>query len=56
MRSDPALGKGDCFVIWPKTMVESVTTGDDTELIVVKAPSLVEDKFAPIEPEATPPV
>ena len=40
------LEKGDCFIIWPETMIKSVTTGDDTELIVVKAPSLPNDKFA----------
>ena len=37
------LHKGEFYVIWPETIVEDVETGEKTELIVVRAPS-VNDK------------
>jgi mannose-6-phosphate isomerase-like protein (cupin superfamily) len=35
---------GEFFVIWPETMVDQVEADQDTEVIVVRAPSLEEDK------------
>jgi quercetin dioxygenase-like cupin family protein len=40
------LEKGDFYVVWPETVVEDIATGPDTELIVVRAPSLPEDKYS----------
>lgn len=41
-----ALGKGDFFVIWPESVVSDVTTSADAEVLVVRAPSVADDKFA----------
>jgi mannose-6-phosphate isomerase-like protein (cupin superfamily) len=35
---------GQFYVIWPYSVVSDVSTGADTELIVVRAPSIPEDK------------
>ena len=35
--------KGEFYIIWPETIVENVEASDDTEIIVVRAPS-VNDK------------
>jgi mannose-6-phosphate isomerase-like protein (cupin superfamily) len=40
------LGKGDFFVIWPESVVSDVTTSADAEVLVVRAPSVADDKFA----------
>lgn len=32
--------KGDFWVIWPETLVENVRAGENTELIVLRAPSI----------------
>jgi len=37
------LHKGDFYVIWPETILESFATSKDTEIIVIRAPS-VNDK------------
>lgn len=37
------LHKGDCYIIWPETVVEDVETGENTEIIIVRSPS-VNDK------------
>lgn len=42
------LGPGDFYVIWPYTIIEEITTGEDTQIMVIRAPSLPEDKF-PVE-------
>lgn len=34
------LQKGDFYIIWPETVVEEVETGENTEVIVVRAPSV----------------
>ncbi|HLC91497.1 MAG TPA: cupin domain-containing protein [Candidatus Saccharimonadales bacterium] len=34
------LQKGDFYVIWPESVVSNITTDKDTELIVVRAPSI----------------
>lgn len=39
------LEAGQCYVIWPESVVSDITTETDTELIVVRAPSLPSDKF-----------
>jgi hypothetical protein len=44
------LTKGQCYVIWPETTVSDLTTGDDTELIVIRAPSIPDDKVAAYSP------
>jgi quercetin dioxygenase-like cupin family protein len=45
---DLTFHKGDFYVIWPKTVVENVRTGDNTELIVIRSPS-VNDKKRPLK-------
>lgn len=40
------LGPGDFYIVWPYTVVEELTTGENTELIVIRAPSLPDDKFS----------
>jgi|GEM_PF-706622 len=40
------LRKKDFYIIWPGSIVADITTGEDTELICIKAPSLPNDKFA----------
>jgi hypothetical protein len=40
------LSEGDFYVIWPYTTVEAISTGPDTQLMVVRAPSLPDDKFS----------
>lgn len=37
--------KGDFWVIWPETIVENVQTGENTELIVLRAPSINDKKI-----------
>ena len=43
------LSKGDFYVLWPESIIENITTSEDAEIIVIKAPSLPEDKFVVIE-------
>lgn len=38
-------GKGEFYVIYPESMVEEVEAGENTELMVVRAPSIARDKF-----------
>ena len=38
------LSKGDFFVIWPESVVSDITTDADTEVLVVRAPSVANDK------------
>jgi mannose-6-phosphate isomerase-like protein (cupin superfamily) len=40
------LRKGDFFVVWPESVVSEITTDADTEVLVVRAPSLADDKIA----------
>lgn len=42
-RKKYTLNKGEFYVIWPETLVENITASDNTELIVIRAPS-VNDK------------
>ncbi|MGH3429461.1 MAG: cupin domain-containing protein [Terriglobales bacterium] len=44
------LTKGQCYVIWPETTVSDLITDDDTELIVIRAPSIPDDKVAVYSP------
>ena len=37
--------KGEFWVVWPGSVVEGIESVGDTKLIVIKAPSLPEDKF-----------
>lgn len=37
--------KGEFYVVYPFATIESIETGKNTELIVVRAPSLPRDKF-----------
>lgn len=39
------LKKKDFYIIWPGSVVADISTGADTELICVKAPSIPDDKF-----------
>ncbi|MGH7203394.1 MAG: hypothetical protein ACREHC_03050 [Candidatus Levyibacteriota bacterium] len=32
--------KGEFYVIWPETVIENLSAGEDTQLIVIKAPSI----------------
>lgn len=36
--------KGDFLVVWPETIVENVKAGNDTELIVIRSPSINDKK------------
>ncbi|HEV2339478.1 MAG TPA: hypothetical protein VGT05_01785 [Patescibacteria group bacterium] len=36
---------GDFWVVYPQTVIEEFATGDDTEFIVIKAPSILGDKY-----------
>lgn len=38
------LEAGQFYVIWPYSVVSDVSTGADTELIIIRAPSIPEDK------------
>jgi len=40
------LGKGDFFVVWPECVVSDVETDGEAQVIVVRAPSVANDKFA----------
>ena len=40
------LGKGDFFVVWPESVVSDFATNADAEVLVVRAPSVANDKFA----------
>ena len=39
-REKHILHKGEFYIIWPETIVEEVEAGEDTELIVVRSPSM----------------
>ncbi len=39
------LGKGDFYVVWPESVVSDIETDEDTEVLVVRAPSVSNDKF-----------
>jgi hypothetical protein len=34
------------FVIWPESVASDITTSADAEVLVVRAPSVANDKFA----------
>jgi hypothetical protein len=40
------LRKGDFFVVWPECVVSDITTDADTEVLVVRAPSVPDDKVS----------
>lgn len=40
------LEKGDFFVVWPESVVSDITTDADAAILVVRAPSIANDKFA----------
>ncbi len=40
------LGKGDFYIVWPESVVSDIETDDDAEVLVVRAPSVINDKFA----------
>ncbi len=46
------LHKRDFYIIWPGSVVADISTGEETELICVKAPSIPGDKF-PATQEST---
>ena len=35
--------QGDFFIVWPKSVVSDITTDADTEMLVVRAPSVPDD-------------
>ena len=37
--------KGEFYILYPYTVIEAVEAGNDTELIVISAPSAADDKF-----------
>lgn len=39
------LGPGQFYVVWPLTIVEDLSTDEDAQLIVIRAPSLPTDKY-----------
>jgi quercetin dioxygenase-like cupin family protein len=39
------LSKGDFYVVWPETVVSEIATDADAEVLVVRAPSVADDKF-----------
>ena len=39
------LGKGDFYVVWPESVVSDIETDEDAEVLVVRAPSVMNDKF-----------
>jgi mannose-6-phosphate isomerase-like protein (cupin superfamily) len=39
------LRKGDFYVVWPESVVSDITTDADAEVLVVRAPSVENDKF-----------
>ena len=36
------LHKGEFYIIWPETVIDTVEAGDNTEIIVVRAPSVTD--------------
>jgi hypothetical protein len=40
------LGRGDFYVVWPESVISDITTDTDAEILVVRAPSVANDKFA----------
>lgn len=42
---DYTFQKGDFWIIWPETIVENVKAGENTELIVLRAPSINDKKI-----------
>lgn len=39
------VGARECYVIWPESVVADLSSSDDTEVMVIRAPSLPDDKF-----------
>jgi hypothetical protein len=37
--------KGDFYVVWPESVVSDIRTDPDAEILVVRAPSVENDKF-----------
>jgi len=44
-REEMSLGKGDFLVVYPETQLKNISAEKYTEVIVIKAPSLPNDKF-----------
>jgi mannose-6-phosphate isomerase-like protein (cupin superfamily) len=40
------VGEGEFYVVYPYTSIEDFSTSNNTKIIVVRAPSIVGDKFA----------
>ena len=45
LKKDFTFQKGDFWVIWPDTIVQNVRAGENTELIVLRAPSVNDKKI-----------
>jgi hypothetical protein len=39
------LAKGDFYVVWPESIISHIETDDEAEVLVVRAPSVINDKF-----------
>jgi len=39
--------KEDFWIIWPETVIENVRAGENTELLIVRAPSINDKKMIP---------
>jgi mannose-6-phosphate isomerase-like protein (cupin superfamily) len=42
---EKTLKKGDFLIVYPEAKLKNISAGNGTELIVVKAPSIPDDKF-----------
>lgn len=42
---DMTFHKGEFLIVWPETIVENVRAGENTELIVIRAPSINDKKI-----------
>ena len=40
-----SLRRGDFFVIWPEAIVSDIRSDADAEMVVIRAPSVPDDKF-----------
>jgi hypothetical protein len=40
-----SLRKGNFYIIWPESVVSEITTDAETEILVVRAPSVANDKM-----------
>ena len=44
------LRKGDFFVVWPESVLSEIVRDADTEILVIRAPSVPNDKVVVDEP------